>query len=263
MTERVNFSANAKVYDRRHGPMLSADELDRLWLASRLQLGVELLDIGAGTGRVAIPFAARGCDVVALEPAVAMVKELRIKAGATKLSVVVGEGAQLPFSADRFDAVVIARLLYLTADWREILREARRVLAAGGCLLHEWGNGESDEPWVQIREQARTLFEQAGVSLPFHPGVRSEAEVHEHLEVHGFVHDTDLSMGPGPSLALGEFLRRLVDGELSYIWSVPEAVRAECLPPLKRWSEQTFDLESPVCMPRELRWSLYRKDRLR
>jgi SAM-dependent methyltransferase len=260
MTDRVDFSANATVYDRRHGAALSEENVTRLWQAAGLRVGAGVLDIGAGTGRVAIPFAHRGARVVALEPAGGMVKELRVKAGDTKVTIVVGDGAQLPFSAGRFDAVIVARLLYLTPAWCVILREAHQVLAAGGCLLHEWGNGQADEEWVQIREEARRMFERSGIQSPFHAGVRSEVEVRERLERLGFVREADLGMGPGPSVTLREFLRRLVEGELSYIWGVPESVRSECLPVLTRWSERTFDLDRPMSMPREIRWSLHRKD---
>lgn len=259
MAERVDFSANATIYDRRHGAAMPHDHVGRLWLAARLQAGADVLDVGAGTGRVAIPLALRGCNVVALEPAHGMLDKLRTKAGDTKLSVVVGEGGQLPFSAGCFDAVVIARLLYLTTDWPEILREVHRVIAVGGSLLHEWGNGQVDEEWVQIREEARSLFEQAGSRDPFHPGVRSEAEIDEDLESLGFVRTAHFTMGPGSSITLREFLRRLTEGELSYIWGVPENVRTECLPRLTRWSEQTFDLERPIPMPREVRWTVHRK----
>jgi hypothetical protein len=67
-------------------------------------------------------------------------------------------------------------------------------------------------------------------------------------------------MGAGPVVALREFLRRLTDGELSYIWNVPDHVRAECLPRLREWSEQTFDLEKSTPIPRDLCWTVYRKD---
>ena len=125
--------------------------------------------------------------------------------------------------------------------------------------MHEWGNGQADEEWVQIREKARTLFEEAGVSSPFHPGVRSEREVDEALKVAGFVRSADLRIGPGPTLTLAEFLRRLLDGELSYIWNVPKTVQEQCLPRLKAWAEQRFDLERSIPMPRELCWTVYRK----
>jgi SAM-dependent methyltransferase len=260
VNQRVDFSGNAKAYDRRHGAVLAEDVVQHLAAAGAMRSGTSVLDIGAGTGRVAIGLAELGCNVVALEPAIGMVETLRTKAGSLPIRLIAGEGAQLPFSAGQFDVVVIARVLYLMADWRGVLREAHRVLAVGGRLLHEWGNGQADEEWVQIREKARALFEEAGVSSPFHPGVRSEREVDDDLKVLGFVRSADLPIGPGPTLTLAEFLRRLIDGEFSYIWNVPKAVQEQCLPRLKAWSEQRFDLEQSISMPRELCWAVYRKD---
>jgi SAM-dependent methyltransferase len=255
--ERIDFSANASVFDRRHGAAISDDGLSRVWMAAGLQVGARVLDIGAG--RVSIPFASRGCNVVAVEPARGMLAQLRAKAGDTAVAAVIAEGSQLPFPVGCFESVVIARLLYLTPDWKAILQEADRVLSAGGCLLHEWGNGQIDEEWVQVREEARRLFEQAAVAAPLHPGVRSESDVDGQLERLGLVREREIDTGPGPAITLREFLRRLVEGELSYIWSVPEDVRAVCLPRLRRWSEQRFDLERVVPMPRELRWTIHRK----
>lgn len=260
MNQRVDFSGNASVYDRRHGASLPEAVVQRLAAAGSLQPGTSVLDIGAGTGRVAIPFAEFGCDVVALEPSPGMIETLRAKMGALPIHLITGEGAHLPFSTGRFDVVVIARVLYLTPDWRGVLREAHRVLAAGGRLLHEWGNGQVDEEWVQIREKARSLFEEAGVSTPFHPGVRLESEVDEHLERLGFVCTADLPIGPGPALTLGEFLRRLVDGEFSYTWNVPKTVQQECLPRLREWAERRFNLETSISMPRALRWTVHCKN---
>lgn len=146
------------------------------------------------------------------------------------------------------------------SEWQAVPREAYRVLKPSGRLLHEWGNIQAREEWVQIREKARTLFEQAGVDAPFNPGARSEIEVHNSLVALGLVLRADLPIGPGPRLTLADFLRRLIDGEFSYIWNVPKDVQEECLPQLKFWSERTFDLERSISMPRELRWTIYRKD---
>lgn len=259
MTARVDFSPNAGVYDCRHGSALSEQELDRLWSVAILRSGARVLDVGAGTGRVAVPLAARGCRVVAIEPSAAMLARLGAKRGEAAVEAVLGGGAPLPFRSGSFDAVVIARLLYLTPDWRAILSEAARVLAPGGRLLHEWGNGRPGEEWVRVREEARRLFEEAGVREPFHSGVRSEAEVDRALGELGLVRDADVENGAGPAVTLREFLRRLAEGELSYVWSVPLDVRAKSLPRLQRWAEETFDLDRPVAMPRELRWTVHRR----
>ena len=259
MPDRVDFSRNARIYDRRHGALLSDDAVDRLLkTVARLPAAV-VLDIGAGTGRVAIPFAAHGCSVVALEPSQGMIEELKAKSKGVTLSLLAGTGAGLPFAAGTFDLCVIARLLYLAEDWREIVREAHRVLAIDGSLLHEWGNGQNDEEWVQIREEARRLFEKAGVQKPFHPGVRSESEVEAVLASIGLVREAEVIVGPGPSVSLGEFFKRLVEGELSYIWNVPEDVLAKCLPQLQVWADETFDLNQSIAIPKETRWTVYRK----
>jgi SAM-dependent methyltransferase len=126
-----------------------------------------------------------------------MLTQLRAKASGTAVPVVVAEGARLPFPAGRFDAVVIARLLYLTPDWRAILDETHQVLRVGGRLLHEWSNGQADEEWVQIREEARRLFEQAGLQAPFHPGVRAEADADRETVSLGFVREVQLDLGRG------------------------------------------------------------------
>lgn len=259
MSERVDFSRNAVIYDRRHGSVLSPDLTHLLAGKAGIVNGVRLLDVGAGTGRVAIPFAELGYAVIALEPAMGMIQALRNKAGHLPIRLLAAEGAALPFAEGQFHVLVLARILYLTPDWRQVLREARRVLAPGARLLHEWGNGENDEEWVQIREQARALFEEAGVSTPFHPGVRSESEVDAELAALGFTRESDVPAGPGPTMTLADFLRRLLAGELSYTWNVPTLVQDQCLPRLRAWAEARFDLTRLVATPRQLRWTVFRQ----
>jgi SAM-dependent methyltransferase len=214
------------------------------------------LEVGAGTGRVSIAFAALGCHVVAIDPAVAMLSVTRSKSG---IPMVAAEGAHLPFRPESFDAVIFARTLYLMADWRAALREAFHTIRDGGLLFHEWANGTAGEAWVQIREEARALFEGAGVENPFHPGARTESEVDGYLLAHGFVRSRTLEAGAGPSMTIGDFLLKLESGELSYIWSVPQPVRDDCLPRLRTWCEQTFDLDQLTPMPRALQWAIYQK----
>jgi ubiquinone/menaquinone biosynthesis C-methylase UbiE len=259
VSERVDFSANAPVYDCRHGAALAPDVARSLAMKAALTQGTRVLDVGAGTGRVAHALADLGCDVVALDPASPMLDQLRSKASTRRVRAVVGEGARLPFAACVFDAAVIARVLYLVADWRAVLQETHDALKPGGYLLHEWGNGTADEEWVRIREKTRVLFQDAGVAVPFHPGARTEAEVDDYLATLGLAQTDCVPAGPGPEISLREFVHRITSGELSYTWSVPKPVQEHCLPLLQRWCEQTFDLERSFPMPRELQWMVYRK----
>jgi SAM-dependent methyltransferase len=259
MGQRVNFSTNAPVYDRRHGAVLPLNVAENLASSGALERGARVLDVGAGTGRVAIAFARIGCKTVALDPAMPMLNELRRKASERQLEVLAGEGARLPFARNSFDGVILARILYLMSDWQVVLRETFDVLKPGGRLFHVWGNGQADEAWVQIREKARGLFQNAGIDVPFHPGARTEAEVEDFVMKLGLVRSAELPIGPGPSMTLRDFVGRVASGELSYIWNVPKQVQESCLPLLKKWCEETFDLERPVPIPRELHWTIYQK----
>jgi ubiquinone/menaquinone biosynthesis C-methylase UbiE len=289
VSQRVDFSGNASIYDRRHGTVLALDAAYELARRAALRPGCRVLDVAAGTGRVTIAFASIGCATVALDSAASMLNQLRQKApgsaqaagGANQernsedpaaasesvvrdflqshIRIVVGEGARLPFGGGHFDAVILARVLYLMADWQMVLRQSYDVLKPGGRLLHEWGNGQTDEPWVQIREKARTLFQDAGIGDPFHPGAQSEAEVGAVLAELGFDSSDELHLGPGPGMTLRDFVGRIVSGEMSYIWNVPKYARESCLPRLTKWCQDTFDMERPVPIPREIRWAIYRK----
>lgn len=259
LSDRVDFSSNAAIYDRRHQALLPREVVGALASAAELQTTSRVLDVGAGTGRVALALVDYGCTVVALEPSMNMLNELQRKRGGRALGIVCGEGGHLPFLPGLFDAIVFARVLYLIADWQSVLREASALLRPGGYFLHEWSNGDAAESWVQAREKLRTLFQEAGVNAPFHPGARTEADVDSYLEHLGMMRTAAVPAGPGPTRTLRSFINQITSGEVSYIWNVPERVRRQCLPEFTQWCDRVFDLDESLAIPRELQWTILRK----
>jgi SAM-dependent methyltransferase len=159
---------------------------------------------------------------------------------------VVGDGTQLPFAAGSFDAAVIARLLYLVLDWRRLLLETLRVLKPGSPLFYEWGNGGANDDWVQIREQARTIFEAAGVHEPFHPGARTKEEVDTFLAQNGARPIAQIPCESDAPVTMREFLRRIESGECSYTWKLPPSLQTSCVAALLEWAQARFDLDRPI-----------------
>ena len=254
---RVDFSANSKIYDDRHGAVIS-DQVVQI-VVNRLGQDATIIDIGAGTGRVAVALAGNGFKVVGVDPSVPMLQAMQQKSAEALVLAVAAEGARLPLRKSSVDALVLARLLYLVADWQDLLHEAKDVLRRGGILFHEWGNGDASEPWVQVRERARSLFQEAGIEAPFHPGARSEDEVDRFLRDLGFHQQELIDAGIGPAITLADFLNRIQSGEFSYVWNVPKDVQTACLANLRRWCESKFNLYEPAPMPAKLHWAVYEK----
>lgn len=115
---------------------------ERLLAPARLAAGESVLDIGCGTGSVAIAAAAQVGplgSVHGIDPSPAMVGRARAKAARAKVtaSFDVAFAQSLPFADGRFDVVVSTVMLHHLprAGRDEALREARRVLKPGGRLL--------------------------------------------------------------------------------------------------------------------------------
>jgi SAM-dependent methyltransferase len=258
MAERVDFSRNAAVYDRRHGASVGPEVVDELTRLAGLRPGSQILDVGVGTGRVAIPFARR-CRTVGIDVAVGMLAELRKKREreGAHLPVIVADATQLPFGDTLFDAVILARVLYLLPRWREVLVEVLRVLKPDGCVLHEWGNGEPGEEWVQIQDKARATFENAGILNPFHPGVRIESDVDGFIARSGLTLSANVAFPLNVRVTLEDFLQRLERGETSYTWKLPEDVFQATVPQVVDWARTRFDTTHVIDTP--MVWKIYRR----
>jgi len=67
-----------------------------------------VLEMGVGTGRLALPLRERGIDVHGIEASPAMVAELRKRPGGDEIPVAVGSFAHAEISEQRFSVVVLA-----------------------------------------------------------------------------------------------------------------------------------------------------------
>jgi ubiquinone/menaquinone biosynthesis C-methylase UbiE len=92
-------------------------------------------DLGAGIGHLALPLAARGCRVVAVEPAQAMLARLQSEAQARSLALTAmhGQAEALPLAAASLDLAIVADALHFL-DAERAGREIGRVLATGGTM---------------------------------------------------------------------------------------------------------------------------------
>jgi SAM-dependent methyltransferase len=99
-----------------------------------------VLELGVGTGRVALPLAARGLVVEGVDASAAMVQRLRAKPGGDSIKVAIGDMADVP-AAGPFRLVFLAfNTLFglLTQEHQaRCFRNVARVLGPGGAFVIE------------------------------------------------------------------------------------------------------------------------------
>src|SRR5260221_6905028 len=81
---------------REFGDMLRGDEDTAVAFLERLAGGGPALELAIGTGRIALPLAARGIRVDGIDISTAMVEQLRDQPGGDHLSVTIGDFADVP-----------------------------------------------------------------------------------------------------------------------------------------------------------------------
>jgi SAM-dependent methyltransferase len=87
----------ADVYDQWYKPIDTAEEVA---LLTELADGGRALELGIGTGRVAIPLATAGVEVHGLDASPAMVEQMRAKPGGDAIPVTIGDMADVPVAGE-------------------------------------------------------------------------------------------------------------------------------------------------------------------
>lgn len=107
---------------------------------TNLSSGGRVLELGIGTGRLALPLAARGVDVWGIDASERIVAELRARAGGADLPVVVGDFADVAVEG-LYSLVYVAfntfYLLHCQEDQLRCFRNVAAHLERGGAFVVE------------------------------------------------------------------------------------------------------------------------------
>src|SRR3954468_436103 len=170
------------------------DRILDLVLAGRSAL--DALDVGCGTGFLALELAARGHRVTGIDFAPSMVARAREKAKAQGLAARFdqGDAEHLPYPNGSFDLVISRHVLWTLPHPDAALDEWLRVLRPGGRLAVVDGAQYNDATAPPQRENARNSPEYAAISgqLPFYVG-RPREEIEALLRARGL---TDVASDP-------------------------------------------------------------------
>ncbi len=242
MSASVTFERAAEYYDatRRLPDAVSeqvAEGLARIFSRAGADPSPHVLEVGIGTGRIAVPLAARGVRLSGVDLAAPMLAKLREKTAA--IGAVRADATQLPFPPARFDGALFVHVLHLVPEPDRVVNAAVAAVRAGG-IVATGGDDRGAEIWQEaIACFCRAAREVAGVELRTwerHDDATSQAQ--RALESAGARCETVTLARWSARLTA----RKLLDGFAARInsasWDVPEeampAVVARIEPELDR-----------------------------
>jgi SAM-dependent methyltransferase len=133
----IVFDRAADYYDctRGYPPGVAERVAELLCRAGGLGPQSRVLEVGVGTGRIALPLGLRVGQMVGVDRSIPMLRRLLQKPGAERTRPMVADVTALPFGPARFDAVIGVHVFHLIPGWRQALAEVKRVLTRDGLLL--------------------------------------------------------------------------------------------------------------------------------
>jgi ubiquinone/menaquinone biosynthesis C-methylase UbiE len=229
--------------------------------AAQDQIGLvtdaRVLEIGVGTGRIALPFARRGYRYTGADLSRPMMHGLRSKAASVPIMLVQSDVAQLPLRSETFDAVLAVHIFHLVSAWQQAMDEAARVLRPGGLLLHGITKRDDD----QERDLRRFMQERANALQARHDKRLQWNEINEQL-TRRFGAPQEYASPPWdtthtPRAMIDQFRNRI----WSNTWDLRDAVIADVVDTATAWAHEHYgDLDAPVAMMQRFVWQVYQRD---
>jgi SAM-dependent methyltransferase len=264
----VSFDRAAAYYDATRGYTEGSAERIRDAIVAYTGAGpaTRFLELGVGTGRIALPFIRAGYDYTGVDIAQAMMDRLTAKlegdphAASYRYQMRQADVTQLPFDDGTFDVIITVHVLHLIEDWQRALREARRVLRSpGGWLLigHDDAAGESrpeDEvalsPPQRVRRQWQAIRRDLGIDQPAGRSNiwGSDDRLVDYLQslgaTTGFVRLAEYQRPPITARAMAERMKARM---YSSDWETPDDIHAEATRRLDLWLDQAgLPLDEPA-----------------
>jgi SAM-dependent methyltransferase len=162
------FDSVAPTFDRHRAlPDGAAEAIRAAVLGAVDASSPRLLDLGAGTGRIGIPFVAAGDDYVGVDFSFGMLSEFKGRAAECVHAprLVQADGERLPFADASFDAVMLIQVFGGMRGWRRLLVEARRVLRGAGVLVLGRAVAPPDGLDAQMKQRLALLLGEIGAPV--------------------------------------------------------------------------------------------------
>ncbi|MBF0377480.1 MAG: class I SAM-dependent methyltransferase [Desulfamplus sp.] len=181
------WSARAKTYDMSPGHGIHSDQEKQAWLeilsgALDYKKDLKILDVGTGTGALALLFAEMNHKVTGIDLSENMLNKAREKAskGKLKAEFKVGDAETPPFEEESFDAIACRHLLWTIPNPDKAVNSWKNILKPGGRLIIIDGNFGRNNKRTMLQE----IWRYAAMPLIFFTEFRNPRMPQKDLDAH-------------------------------------------------------------------------------
>ena len=255
----VSFDRAVDYYDETRGfaPGVAEQIRDAILAHTKLSRSARFLEMGVGTGRIALPFIEAGYAYAGLDISTAMMARLAPKLADDDPNrrlnfalIQANIAGHVPFADASFDVAIMVHVLHLIDEWQAVLNEARRILRPSrSWLLIARSDGQRHAPIIDqdnpqrtdaanVRAKWNEILRDLGLERhAFRPGNRAvDTALDDYLHQLGAKTETALlaeyDQPPVSPRTMAERLKaRMYSGD----WNLSDDVHAEAVRRLDKW----------------------------
>lgn len=235
--------------------------IDALVREAEIQPNDHALEIGIGTGRIAVSVAEHVRHVAGIDLSEEMMSVLRGKLAQRGMSIDLARAnaVELPFPDNCFDVTYAVHVYHLVQNWQAGIAEAMRVTKPGRHFVVSFHARPPDSPNARLRQHMHLLAQEYGIDTK-RPGVQSDQELLREVGKWDasprVVVFSEWRAPEIPAKILEELDRQI----FSETWTIPREVMDRVMPRLRAWAEQTYgDLDAPLENDHQARWLVAQK----
>ena len=250
----VSFDRAAEFYDRTRVTEDASVRHSVDLLARELVGPGPILEIGAGTGALAVPLASRGAPVIGADLSGAMLAKLRAKTSA--VPVTRADATRLPFADHTFGGGYARWVLHLIGAWGEAVSELCRVVRPGGKILIEPGGhtGEWRTVWLRFVQELGEEARPVGLDVTSGGFEALDRAFAEHGATSRELPTVPLRL----EATLDGFFDEAARRTYSWTWRVSDEALTRAVPVVREWAGDRYgDLTVPFEPDAVLAWRAY------
>jgi SAM-dependent methyltransferase len=255
--ETISFDRAAEFYDatRDVGNDATADTIEHL--TTSLAGQGRLLEIGVGTGILAVPLSAHGLAVDGVDVSTEMLAKLRRKAPpGGHVRVVEADARQLPFREGTFGGAYLRHVFHLIPNWELAVSELCRVVGEGVILVDAGRqSGAFAELWRSMSPALGPEAEPPGLVV----ARDGEQALDDAFAASGATPDGTTLFSYPETETIDDILDQMKRRSPSFTWTVSDEALDAAIEIARSWAlERHGRLDVPLEERFEVRWHRYK-----